>query len=41
MIRLCALAIAIALLAGCGKRGGPSPPGPQSDINYPKAYPTY
>jgi hypothetical protein len=27
-------------LAGCGKIGDPSPPGPQDQIIYPKIYPT-
>lgn len=27
-------------LAGCGKRGPPSPPGPSSQVTYPKIYPT-
>jgi len=26
-------------LAGCGRRGAPSPPGPASDIVYPHVYP--
>jgi hypothetical protein len=30
-----------AVLAGCGKRGAPSPPGPPEDITYPKTYPTH
>ncbi len=34
------LALALALLAGCGKKGAPSPPGPPDQIIYPKIYPT-
>jgi len=30
----------LAPLLGCGKRGAPSPPGPPSQITYPKIYPT-
>ncbi len=32
------LAIALAL-AGCGRRGAPTPPGPASAITYPQTYP--
>ncbi len=28
------------LLAGCGKKGDPSPPGPADQVIYPKTYPT-
>ncbi len=28
------------LLAGCGKKGDPSPPGPADQVIYPKIYPT-
>ena len=35
-----ALAVLLALtLAGCGKKGPPSPPGPPQDVIYPKTYP--
>ena len=34
-----ALAVALGLLAACGKKGPPSPPGPPDKIIYPKAYP--
>ena len=34
------LAVALALLAACGKKGAPSPPGPADQIIYPKSYPT-
>ena len=26
-------------LAGCGKKGAPSPPGPADQIHYPRIYP--
>ena len=35
-----ALAVALGLLAACGKKGPPNPPGPPDKIIYPKAYPT-
>ncbi len=37
-ITLLVLAMVLAL-AGCGKRGDPSPPGPADRIIYPKVYP--
>jgi predicted small lipoprotein YifL len=27
------------VLAGCGKKGPPSPPGPPEEIIYPRVYP--
>ena len=33
------LAAAVLALAGCGKKGEPSPPGPPSQVIYPKSYP--
>jgi len=38
--RLGLVAVAVLMLAGCGKKGGPSPPGPSSEIIYPRSYPT-
>jgi predicted small lipoprotein YifL len=41
------LALVVAILAGalslagCGKKGAPSAPGPPSDITYPRGYPTH
>ncbi len=35
-----ALAIALGLLAACGKKGPPDPPGPPSKIIYPRVYPS-
>jgi predicted small lipoprotein YifL len=34
------LVVALGLLAGCGKKGPPEPPGPPDQITYPKSYPT-
>ena len=33
------LALAGTLLAGCGKKGVPSPPGPADQVTYPRTYP--
>ena len=33
--------LAIAMLAACGKKGSPSPPGPPNQITYPRSYPTH
>ena len=35
-----ALALCLGMLAACGKKGPPEPPGPRSQIIYPKSYPT-
>ena len=32
--------LAGVMLAGCGKKGSPVPPGPQSEVIYPKTYPS-
>ena len=32
--------LALAFLAGCGRVGPPRPPGPASEIIFPRAYPT-
>jgi len=34
------LALAAGLLAACGKKGPPDPPGPPDKIIWPKIYPT-
>lgn len=34
------IATLLPLLAACGKRGAPSPPGPANAVTYPKVYPT-
>lgn len=31
--------LALVLLAGCGRTGPPRPPGPASEIIYPRPYP--
>ena len=36
-----ALAVALGLLVGCGKKGPPDPPGPADRIRFPKVYPTH
>jgi predicted small lipoprotein YifL len=41
MRAILALAVAVGLLAACGKKGPPDPPGPPDKIIYPKAYPTH
>lgn len=33
--------LGLGLLAGCGKKGPPVPPGPPSQITYPRTYPTH
>ncbi|MEA2741090.1 MAG: hypothetical protein QOH05_4397 [Acetobacteraceae bacterium] len=40
MRTLLALGIALGLLAACGKKGPPDPPGPPDQIIYPKMYPS-
>ena len=34
------LLLALGVLAACGKKGPPDPPGPPDKIIYPKIYPT-
>lgn len=31
--------LAVGVLAGCGKKGAPSAPGPASEIAFPRQYP--
>ena len=38
---LVALAAAALALAGCGKRGSPSAPGPTDQVIYPRIYPAH
>ncbi len=35
-----AVLIAALAVAGCGKRGAPSPPGPPDQVTWPRIYPT-
>ena len=39
-MRVAAMLLALGLLAGCGKKGAPSVPGPASEVIYPKVYPS-
>jgi predicted small lipoprotein YifL len=41
MRRAVVLLMAVLLLAGCGRKGWPQPPGPKDEITYPRTYPTY
>jgi predicted small lipoprotein YifL len=41
MKTLLVLAVAVGLLAACGKKGPPDPPGPPDKIIYPRVYPTH
>jgi len=38
---LVAALLSIGLLAACGKKGPPTPPGPPDQVTYPRTYPTY
>jgi predicted small lipoprotein YifL len=33
--------LGMAVVAACGKKGPPSPPGPADQITWPRAYPTH
>lgn len=33
--------LALVALAGCGKKGSPSAPGPADQIIFPRSYPTH
>ena len=39
-VRLAMIALAVSLLAGCGKKEAPTAPGPVDQITYPRSYPT-
>ena len=32
--------LCLGVLAGCGRRGAPVPPGPAQDVIYPHVYPS-
>jgi hypothetical protein len=36
-----AVVLGMTVLAACGKKGPPSPPGPQDQVTWPRVYPTY
>ena len=38
-MRVALAMLCVLTLAGCGRRGGPVPPGPASAITYPHTYP--
>ena len=40
-MRAALILVAVLLLAGCGKKGSPVPPGPQSEVIFPRSYPTH
>jgi len=40
-VPMLALLLCTVLLASCGKKGPPDPPGPPSEITYPRSYPTH
>ena len=40
-MKFLAVALVLAMtLTGCGRKGAPSPPGPATSVNYPRAYPS-
>ncbi len=39
-MRLTLAVLALTLLAGCGKKGAPSQPGPANEIIFPHTYPS-
>ncbi len=39
-MKLALALLALTLLAACGKRGAPAPPGPANEIIYPHTYPS-
>ncbi len=41
MRTLLVLAVTLGVLAACGKKGPPVPPGPKDQIIYPKTYPAH
>ncbi len=41
LLLMTATLMTATLLAGCGKKGAPSPPGPPDQIIYPRTYPAF
>jgi len=35
------LLLAALVLAACGRKGAPSPPGPPGQVTFPRSYPAY
>jgi predicted small lipoprotein YifL len=40
-VLMVAVLLGTIMLAGCGKKGPPDPPGPPDQITYPRTYPTH
>lgn len=40
-MRAALVLLAVLILASCGKKGSPSPPGPPDQITFPRSYPTH
>lgn len=40
-VLLLAVLLGVLVVAGCGKKGAPEPPGPPSQVTWPRVYPTY
>lgn len=41
MLAMALLLLTVLMLAACGKKGPPEPPGPRNEIIWPRSYPTY
>lgn len=39
-MRVLMVVLALGVLAGCGKKGAPSAPGPAEEIKFPRSYPS-
>ena len=40
-MRAALVLLAVLAIAGCGKKGSPEPPGPPSEITFPRSFPTH